>query len=131
MVLAPASPLTRRSLLRGAASSCALALAGCAGAPLQAPQRAAAQLQLLGEFVLPHGLQFRGTTVGGLSGIDHDPATGRWVAISDDRSELQPARFYTLAVQLAAGGLAVQVTDVTTLRGADGQPYPRRATRGE
>src|SRR3954469_4245962 len=114
MVLAPVPSLTRRRLLQGAASGCALALAGCGSAPPQAPAPAAsARLRLIGEAVLPHGLQFRGTTVGGLSGIDHDPATGRWVAISDDRSELQAARFYTLQVDVTPASLAVQVVDVT------------------
>jgi hypothetical protein len=132
MILAPAPPLTRRRLLQGAASCGALALAGCGNAPLQAPAPAAsARLRLLGQAVLPHGLQFRGTTVGGLSGMDYDPATGRWVAISDDRSELQAARFYTLQVDVTPASLAVQVVDVTTLRAADGLPYPPRATRGQ
>ena len=33
-----------------------------------------------------------GAPVGGLSGLDYDPATGEYWAISDDRSELAPAR---------------------------------------
>ncbi|HZN48437.1 MAG TPA: esterase-like activity of phytase family protein, partial [Ramlibacter sp.] len=70
-------------------------------------------------------------TVGGLSAIDHDPASGLWVALCDDRSELQPARFYTLQLQLQPGRLDVQVTGMATLRQAGGEPFPRRGTRGE
>jgi hypothetical protein len=81
--------------------------------------------------VLPHGLQFKGTTVGGLSGLDHDPASGLWVALSDDRSELQPARFYTLRVEVAEARMAVEVLDVVTLRQADGTPFPKRQAGGE
>ncbi len=58
-------------------------------------------LRYLGQQVVPHGHEFQGTTVGGLSGLDYDAATNRFVAISDDRSERQPARFYTLELDLA------------------------------
>ncbi|MBC5782895.1 esterase-like activity of phytase family protein [Ramlibacter sp. USB13] len=131
MVFPHASP-GRRVFLRGAASALALAAVGCATRAPSTPSAAgASQLRLLGETTLPHGLAFEGTTVGGLSAIDHDPATGTWVALSDDRSELQPARFYTLRVDVRDGGLAVEVADVVTLRQADGKPFPRRDTRGE
>ena len=113
---------TRRVLLRAAGAA---ALAGCA-TPILPPRAAQPRLRLLGEATLPHRLQFAGTTVGGLSGIDFDPATGTWIAISDDRSELNPARFYTLGVDVSPAGIAVQVQGVTTLRGPNGRPYPPR-----
>ena len=109
----------------------ALALAGCAsreGTPAAAPP---SRLRLLGETTLPHRMQYQGTTVGGLSAIDHDPAGGLWVALSDDRSELQPARFYTLSVDVSDRGIGVQVRGVTTLRQASGQPFPKRQAGGE
>lgn len=122
---------TRRAFLRACGAVPAAALVGCA-APALAPRGTAPQrLRLLGEATLPHRMNFEGTTVGGLSGLDHDPATGTWVAICDDRSELQPARFYTLAVALHPRGLAVEVRGVTTLRTAAGQPFPRRQLGGE
>ena len=128
----PHASLTRRALLRGTASACALAAAGCSTrAPLPAAVPDAPRLRLLGETSLPHGMPFRGTTVGGLSAIDHDPASGLWLALSDDRSERQAARFYTLRVDLREPGLAVEVLDVATLRQADGQPFPPRNSRGE
>jgi hypothetical protein len=127
----PNSPrLSRRVLLRGAAAACALAATGCA-TPTPAPPVGPPRLRLLGETTLPHGLSFQGTTVGGLSAIDHDPATGRWIALSDDRSELQPARFYTLRVALTTGKLEVQVLEVTTLLQANGAPFPKRQMGGE
>ena len=127
------SPVSRRDFLRGTASACALALAGCA-APRAVPPPPAAgpsSLRLVGETVLPHHLRFKDTTVGGLSAIDHDPATGLWVALSDDRSELQPSRFYTLRVDVREAALAVELLDVVTLRQADGKPFPPRNSRGE
>ncbi|HEX7888878.1 MAG TPA: esterase-like activity of phytase family protein [Ramlibacter sp.] len=76
-------------------------------------------------------MQFKDTTVGGLSALDHDPASGLWVALSDDRSELQPARFYTLRVDVSERGLRVEPLDVVTLRQANGQPFPPRKKGGE
>jgi hypothetical protein len=118
---------TRRAFLRTAGAA---ALAGCAS-PIPLPRAATPHLRLLGEATLPHRMQFEGTTVGGLSGIDFDPASGTWVALSDDRSELQPARFYTLGIAVGPQGITVQVQGVSTLRGANGQPYPPRDKSGE
>ena len=120
---------TRRAFLRACSAVPAAALVGCAMPTSRgtAPQR----LRLLGETTLAHKMNFQGTTVGGLSGLDHDPATGAWVAICDDRSDLQPARFYTLDVALDASGLKVDVRAVTTLRNAAGQPFPRRQLGGD
>lgn len=103
-----------------------------AGAALAAclPRQAAAQqprerLRLIGEARLPHRLQFQGTTVGGLSGIDYDPATGLYYLISDDGSHFNPARFYTARIALEANRLGQpELTAVTTLRQADGSTYP-------
>lgn len=85
------------------------------------------QLRLLGEERLPYRQDFRHTVVGGLSGLDHDPATGRWYALSDDRSEHSPARFYTLAMTVSEAGIAgLHIEDVTLLRDAQGRTYPNR-----
>lgn len=127
----PLVALSRRALLRGTASACALALVGCSTPRQQPVARATARLRLLGERILPHGLRFKDTTVGGLSGLDHDPATGLWVALSDDRSAINPARFYTLRVGVAEGRLDVDLLDVVTLRQANGAPFPKRQAGGE
>jgi hypothetical protein len=124
------APLSRRWLLRATTAACVAAVAGCASPPAP-PAATPPRLRLLGERILPHGLRFEGTTVGGLSAIDHDPDTGLWVALSDDRSELQPARFYTLRLAVREGALDVEIASVVTLRDAAGAPFPKRATRGE
>jgi hypothetical protein len=131
MVFPNTDRLSRRALLRGAAGAGALALAGCATPGAAPGPGAAPRLRLLGETILPHALSFKGTTVGGLSALDHDPASGRWMALCDDRSALQPARCYSLRVELAPGRLAVDLLDVITLRQADGKPFPRRQMGGE
>ncbi len=79
----------------------------------------------LGQATLPPGTSYRDTTVGGLSGITYDPQRRVYYAISDDRSQLDPARFYTLRLDLR-GGLSdgdVTLLDVTTLLDDDGQPF--------
>ena len=45
---------------------------------------------------MPTGTKFQGTTVGGLSSITYDAQNDVYYAISDDPSQFQPARFYTL-----------------------------------
>jgi len=64
-----------------------------------------------------------GTLVGGLSGIDYDSAADLWYLISDDKSENNPARFYTARLTFTAGRLAsVAIEHAVTLLQADGQP---------
>lgn len=84
-------------------------------------------LKYINTFVLPHDLQFRGTTVGGLSGIDYDPEAKVYYLICDDRSNINPARFYTAQIDLSANGIdGVRITDVDTLFQKDGRSYPKR-----
>ncbi|WP_328817842.1 esterase-like activity of phytase family protein [Nonomuraea cypriaca] len=96
-------------------------------AAVAAPREPVRITRFLGEQRLPHMMRFQETAVGGLSGIDHDPRTGRWYFISDDRWRYNPARFYTgrLDIDPATGEFGgVRVTGVTTLTRADGTPYP-------
>lgn len=84
-----------------------------------------AKARLLGEKIVPRALAFQGTTVGGLSGIDRNPCTGEYVMISDDRSVLQPARFYTARIAVDGAGVhAVDFTATHPFRQPDGSVYP-------
>lgn len=97
------------------------------GLVLAATPAAAADLTLtyLGQQVLPFNTSFAGTPVGGLSGVDFDPRTGRYIAISDDRSQNAPARFYDLDFAVSSAGFTgVTVTGVTTLQQPSGGAYP-------
>jgi hypothetical protein len=88
---------------------------------------AAPTLQFLGEEILPTGLQFEGTEVGGLSSIAYDADRDSYYVISDDQSVIDPARFYTFDLDVADGTLDpgdVLVTDVTTLLDGAGLPFP-------
>ncbi|WP_182118710.1 esterase-like activity of phytase family protein [Acidovorax sp. FHTAMBA] len=98
-----------------------------------APQVSAAPaacpcLRLIGEATLAQGLSVGGTTVGGLSGIDYDAAGDRYILLSDDRSNMDAARFYTARIRYTASALAMpEFTGAVALLNARGQPYaPRR-----
>ena len=112
----------RRQFLASTSAAIATGLMGCATTQAAA---SVPRLRLIGEARLPHKLPFQGTTVGGLSGIDFDPASGVYYLISDDRSSINPARFYTARIPLSTDKLGdVELLGVTTLRQADGSPYP-------
>ncbi len=84
-------------------------------------------LRLIGVRALPARQTMDGTRVGGFSGIDYDAAADRWLAISDDRSEHRPARFYTVKLDYDDKSVrAAEVVSVTVLRQRDGSAYPDR-----
>ncbi len=89
------------------------------------PVAQVSSLKLLNVKVLPHGFSFQQTTVGGLSGIDYDETSKQYYLISDDRSSLQPARFYSAQIKITEKGIdTVLITGVTTLHQSNGKPYP-------
>ncbi|MBF6335263.1 esterase-like activity of phytase family protein [Nocardia abscessus] len=104
-------------------AGCALALAS---APVAGADPAAApSVRLLGEQVIASGQDFDGTTVGGLSGIDYSARTGEFVLISDDRSNKNPARYYTARIEVGERGVGpMTFTGTRPLLTAAGVPYP-------
>lgn len=92
--------------------------------------------QLVGSTVIPKDA-VENTQVGGLSGITYDVARELYYAISDDRGDKAPARFYTLSIDLDAtargtfGPADVQVEAVTTLTDPSGTPFAPGATDTE
>jgi hypothetical protein len=109
----------RRSLALAAVAVLATGLT--AGAAAASPSR----VRLLGEQIVPLNLPFQGTTVGGLSSIDRDPRTGQYVLISDDRSAINPARFYTARIDVDAAGIhSVDFTGTHPFLRPDGKTYP-------
>jgi hypothetical protein len=84
-------------------------------------------LHFLGAATVPNDARVDGTLVGGLSGLDYNPATGQWAIISDDKSEKNPARFYLAQIDLAGGAPQVTLEHAVVLQQADGTPYPAGA----
>ena len=96
-----------------------------AAAPAAAGGRSP-ELEFRGQAIVPTGTMFEGTTVGGLSSITYDSRRHVFYTVSDDQGQFQPARFYTVGLDIRDGRLAdgdVRFTDVTTLLTPDGQPY--------
>ena len=82
-------------------------------------------LHLLGSYEVPHKKIFAHTTIGGLSGIDYDARKNCYYLISDDRSDFNPARFYTARIYAGMQGIdSVSFLAVTSLRQPNGQVYP-------
>ncbi len=106
--------LNARKLAVALSTAAATALATHASAQIANPQ-------FLGAFTLPTGLLLNGVEFGGISGLDYDPATGLFYAISDDRVDRGPARFYTLKLNITETGIAqADIVGMTEIRGADG-----------
>ncbi len=82
-------------------------------------------LEFSGAYTLPK-TTVQETLVGGLSGLTYDRQTDRFYAISDDRGDHAPARFYTLKLDLdpTRSTIAqVVIENVTILKQQDGQPF--------
>lgn len=89
-------------------------------------------LRFIGQQQLEHKQQFQESTVGGLSGIDYDPASGTWILVSDDRSDFNAARFYTASLDYDEDTFKELVLqDVIYFRQQNTKPYPNRRQSGE
>ena len=83
------------------------------------------QLKFLDEYDVANARQFKETTIGGLSGIDYDTKNDIYYMISDDRSAINPARFYTAKILVKEDRIdSVEFINVSTLLQKDGKPYP-------
>jgi hypothetical protein len=88
-------------------------------------------IEYIGEYQIPNNFQIKDTPVGGLSGLTYDRNSDRFYAVSDDRSDKAPARFYTLKLDLDTTNPQqikfnrVDITDVTLFKNAKGETYPQ------
>jgi hypothetical protein len=90
------------------------------------PAAAKVHLQFRGQAIVPTGTTFAGTTVGGLSSITYDASRDVYYALSDDPSQFQPVRYYTVGLAVHDGRLTdgdVSLQGVTTMLAPNGQPY--------
>ncbi|MFF5006350.1 esterase-like activity of phytase family protein [Streptomyces phaeochromogenes] len=91
-------------------------------------------VRLLDTLTVPAGTTELGMPFGGLSGIDYDPRSGEYVAVSDDRSENGKARFYTLRLPLDGAEFADDKPDLdglTVLADTTGEPFAPKAVDPE
>ncbi|WP_270256263.1 esterase-like activity of phytase family protein [Kocuria marina] len=89
------------------------------------------EVSYVDSMVLPDELRnVDGVPFGGIFGLDYRPRDGSYLALSDDRSQKAPARFYTLDLPFDDDGFdapGYSVTDTTVLQRADGSPYPENS----
>ena len=84
-------------------------------------------VKFLGEYDIPYNLIYKNTTVGGLSGIDYDAKRKVYYMISDDRSDINPARFYTAQIFVTPKGIdSLHFVAVTTMQQTDNTVYPNK-----
>jgi len=58
------------------------------------------QLKYLHTYTVPFNLQYKETTVGGLSSIDYDEKSDMYYLVCDDRSAINPARYYAAKIKI-------------------------------
>lgn len=83
-------------------------------------------VELLGMVTFNTGYMFEDTEVGGLSGITFDSAREVYYALSDDRSGINLARYYSVDIDVSDGTLDdgdVTFLAVTTLRDKNAKPF--------
>jgi myo-inositol-hexaphosphate 3-phosphohydrolase len=95
--------------------------------PMAPDRRQVTNVDFLGALTFTTNFSYQQTQVGGLSGLTYDAKNDLYYALSDDRSQLAPARFYTLAINIADGRLEngdVSFEGLTTLLDGSGKPFP-------
>ena len=93
-------------------------------------------LEFIDSYEIPAN-KFQDTLIGGLSAITYDRELDCYYALSDDRSNLAPARFYTLKIEIESSAENVinidniKVEKVTFLSDELGNNYTNGAIDGE
>jgi hypothetical protein len=100
-------------------------LASCAThAPAPPITTKTISLRFIGEQTIEHRAQVGKTMFGGISGIDYDEKRDVFYLLSDDRSDNDPARFYTATLRITASEFAKpEFTAVTFLKKPDGASF--------
>jgi hypothetical protein len=70
--------------------------------------------QYLGQKLVPSTAKLDGTVIRGLSAISYDPAHQLYYVISDDQSQYNAPRFYTVRIPLSGRG--IDAVDFVTTR---------------
>lgn len=106
----------------------AVVLSSCSATRQAAKQKetSISSIKFLDEYVMPLNQTFQNTVVGGLSGIDYDTDSHQYYLISDDPSQLSPARIYTAQITIKDNKIdTVQVTGVNFIQQQNGKQYPQ------
>lgn len=83
------------------------------------------QLKFLNQYIIPNQFEFDNTIVGGLSGIDYDSTRKIYASICDDRSDINPARYYTYQVSIQNDQIdTVKFLNKVSLRNYHNELFP-------
>ncbi|MEM1071813.1 MAG: esterase-like activity of phytase family protein [Planctomycetota bacterium] len=74
--------------------------AGASGASAQS-------LELLAELSIEGFARAEGLAFAGISGLDYDPQSQRWIAVSNDSGTLGPVRFFGMRIELGPRGFTL------------------------
>jgi len=98
-----------------------------AGLMLAGQAVAEPRVSLLKACETPKGIEFQGGGYGGISGIDYDPRSDRWVFISDDKSERGPSHVFLGRLDVRPGApCGPTLETMVPLRREDGKTFPDR-----
>lgn len=89
---------------------------------------ASEKLRFIGDVNFITKENFQETELGGLSGITYDQKDNKLIAISDDRSQINPARFYKFDFTLNENQFTVVPASVTKLKTKEGTYYKEKLT---
>ncbi|MBL7851138.1 MAG: esterase-like activity of phytase family protein [Cyclobacteriaceae bacterium] len=93
--------------------------------PAVLAQPSIGQLVFRDVYVIPNHTRFQDTQVGGLSGIDYDAGSDSYYLICDDRSSLQPARYYKASIRIEGEKIdTVIFLEKVDFLAENGQTYP-------
>lgn len=83
-------------------------------------------VKFLGAYEISYNLFYKNSIIGGLSGIDYDKKNDQYYLVSDDRSDKNPARFYTAKIYIGQQGVdSVIFTGVENMLQQNGKKYPK------
>lgn len=85
----------------------------------------AVKLRLIGDQNIPTGVKFKETEIGGLSGLTYDREKNKILAISDDRSYVNDARFYEFDLKLDEKSFKVTPSEVVILKNKEGKSFAK------
>lgn len=89
------------------------------------PAESIKELKYLHTYTVPFNLQYKETTVGGLSSIDYDEKSDSYFLVCDDRSSINPARYYTAKINIGEKKIdSVFFTNRYFLLDQNGKTYP-------
>lgn len=115
----------RKSYLHFFSPILILFLSGCISCRKVQKRVSSLEMKFLNQYVIPYNFSFDNTTVGGLSGIDYDSTSEVYYSISDDRSAINPARFYTFKMNIKNNKIdTVVFLQKTFLKNPSGNNFP-------